>query len=401
MSNYAVRRDPGSADLHTKLHLAALGAVTLGVVLLAAAAFVLSYKGIHQIALRAGASPELAKLFPLIFDAMLVIAGAAALALRGASWWARFYAWAVLIVLLVAMAAGDALYATKTALPAQPVRAAVAIAPWMLLLAAFGLMLELLRHFRTTRAAVAALPAGVAIAGSRHGGAAAPPAGTGDAAARRAGSAPIALPAGDGTAAPPADAAAVARPAEAGDSTGTPAAVTWAGTPRAKGDSPGQAHATLVDLLLGPSTSRPPAVELPDNAGQRDDPVSYGAETGYVHPDSYRDEGEYSPHGDSGGPRVATATGPGDGEPPADATGPAEAITSGPAPQSGPAPESGGTGEQGQAEGTAQDEAAAQAEGTALAQDKAAAPDEPAEEVPGTEGPGLERMRSTPTRPEE
>ena len=89
MSNYSVDRGPYPAD---PLRLAALAAVIAGVVLLAAAAFVLSYAGIHQIALRAGVSPQLAKLYPVIFDAMLVVAGAAALALRGAGWWPRFYA---------------------------------------------------------------------------------------------------------------------------------------------------------------------------------------------------------------------------------------------------------------------------------------------------------------------
>jgi len=54
------------------------------VILLAAAAFVLSYAGIHAVALSAGVSPRLAKLYPLIFDAMLVVACAAVLALRGA-----------------------------------------------------------------------------------------------------------------------------------------------------------------------------------------------------------------------------------------------------------------------------------------------------------------------------
>ena len=120
MSNYAVGRSSRSADLYARLRLAALGTVTLGVVLLAAAAFVLSYEGIHQIALRAGVSPEVAKLYPLIFDAMLVIAGAAALALRGAGWWARFYAWASLLLMLVVPAAGNAVYATGITLPAQP-----------------------------------------------------------------------------------------------------------------------------------------------------------------------------------------------------------------------------------------------------------------------------------------
>ena len=156
MSNYPVGRHPRSADPHSTLRLAALTAVVAGVVLLAAAAFVLSYSGIHAVALHAGVSPGLAKLYPVIFDAMLVIAGAAAMALRGAGWWSRFYAWACLIALLAAVALGDAVHATGTVLPERASRAAVAITPWVLLLLAFGLLLTMLRHFRKARAAVAA-----------------------------------------------------------------------------------------------------------------------------------------------------------------------------------------------------------------------------------------------------
>ena len=87
---------------------------------------------------------------------MLVVAGAAAMALRGAGWWSRFYAWACLIGLLVAVAIGDAVHATGTVLPERATRAAVAITPWVLLLLAFGLLLTMLRHFRKARAAVAA-----------------------------------------------------------------------------------------------------------------------------------------------------------------------------------------------------------------------------------------------------
>src|SRR5215472_6980718 len=156
MSNYPVGRRPRSADPHSTLRLAALTAVVAGVVLLAAAAFVLSYPGIHSVALQAGVSPNLAKLYPVIFDAMLVVAGAAAMALRGAGWWSRFYAWACLIALLAAVAIGDAVHATGTALPERATRAAVAVTPWVLLLLAFGLLLTMLRHFRKSRAAVMA-----------------------------------------------------------------------------------------------------------------------------------------------------------------------------------------------------------------------------------------------------
>src|SRR6516162_8836358 len=148
MSNYSAGRGPRPADPYPRLRLAALTAVIAGVVLLAAAAFVLSYAGIHQIALRAGVSPELAKLYPVIFDAMLVVSGAAVLALRGASGWARAYAWSSLLLMLVAVAVGDALHTTNVSLPAQPTRVVVAITPWVLLLLAFGLWLTMLQHFR-------------------------------------------------------------------------------------------------------------------------------------------------------------------------------------------------------------------------------------------------------------
>ena len=252
MSNYAVGRSSRSADLHARLRLAALGTVTLGVVLLAAAAFVLSYEGIHQIALRAGVSPEVAKLYPLIFDAMLVIAGAAALALRGAGWWARFYAWVSLLLMLVALAIGNAVYATGTTLPAQPTKAAVAVTPWVLLLMAFGLLLEMLRYFRTTRSTAAK-----------------------------------------------ATAAGVASGSAVGDANGGPdAAVTLA---TASGGKVRELPRVDLDTLLGPRAGEPPPIEAPhdtgtdESAGHQADPVSYGEETGYVHPDSYLDEGEYSP----------------------------------------------------------------------------------------------------------
>jgi Protein of unknown function (DUF2637) len=264
MSNDPVGRRPRSADLQSTLRLVALAAVSLGVVLLAAAAFVLSYEGIHHIALRAGVSPGLAKLYPLIFDVMLVVAGAAALALRGAGWWARCYAWGSLLILLAAMAVGNAVYASGTALPAQPTKIAVAIIPWVLLLMAFGLLLEMLRHFRTARSRAATAA-----------GAAAP----GDAVA--------------GT--------VVGTDVHGGPPTAATQAAVSGGKAR-------ELPRVDLDTLLGPRAGEPPAIALlhgmgtGQNDGHQVDPVSYGEETGYVHPDSYLDEGEYSPHGDTGGP---------------------------------------------------------------------------------------------------
>src|SRR5690242_1372367 len=253
MSNDPVGRRPRSAGLHSTLRAAALAAVALGVMLLAAAAFVLSYQGIHHIALRAGVSPELAKLYPLIFDVMLVVAGAAALALRGASLWARCYAWGSLLILLAAMAVGNAVYATGTTLPAQPTKVAVAVIPWVLLLMAFGLLLELLRHFRSARPSAA-----MATPGATSSGAAA--AGT--------------VVGADGNGAPQA--------------AGTQAA--------ASGGEASELPRVDLDTLLGPRDGEPPAIAILHGIGT-------GQNDGHhVDPDSYLAEGEYSPHGDTGGP---------------------------------------------------------------------------------------------------
>jgi hypothetical protein len=422
------------------LRLAALAAVIAGVVLLAAAAFVLSYEGIHQIALQAGVSPGLAKLYPLIFDAMLVIAAAAALALRGAGWWARCYAWGSLLILLAAVAVGDALHATGTTLPAQPTKAAVAVTPWVLLLMAFGLLLEMLRHFRTTRSAAAkATLAGV--------------------------------------------------PASAGpgaDVNGGPQTAAGHG---ASGSKVRDLPRVDLDTLLGPRAGEPPPVEVPrgtgagENAGHQADPVSYGEETGYVHPDSYLDEGEYSPHGDTGGPgspagpagdpaaggadlatagataaetaatsteTQATAPGPSATSTETQATAPGPSATAAEAPGTaaeapgtaaeapGTAAEAPGTtaeapgttaeapGTTAEAPGTTAEEARATStappagvaapgaeNGQAAGGDRAAAEaptgtaeagqggDGSAQKAAGAEGPALERIRSTPTRPEE
>jgi hypothetical protein len=200
MSDYPVVRGSRSGDPHPRLRLAALTAVITGVLLVAAAAFVLSYAGIHQIALLAGVSPTLARLYPVMFDAMLVIACAATLALRSAGWPTRLYVWLSLLVLLGAVAAGDALYAMAISLPVQPTQAVVAIIPWVLLLMGFVMWLLMLRYWRQVRAAAAnaatgagggaAAAATVSWAGGRGGTGPARGGGTGAAAAPMRAAAP-------------------------------------------------------------------------------------------------------------------------------------------------------------------------------------------------------------------
>ncbi len=66
------------------LRVLGLVAVSVGVAALAGAAFVLSYSGLHAVALQAGISARLAKGYPLILDVLLVVILAAILWLRSA-----------------------------------------------------------------------------------------------------------------------------------------------------------------------------------------------------------------------------------------------------------------------------------------------------------------------------
>jgi uncharacterized protein DUF2637 len=135
------------------LRIVALVAVGVGLAALAGAAFVLSYAGIHTVALQAGVSHRLAKGYPLILDVLLVVIVAAVLALRSAGWPSRLLAWASLLALLAAAAGADALHAAGKRLPAHPAAVTAAILPWALVLIAFVLLLAMLRHARLRRQA--------------------------------------------------------------------------------------------------------------------------------------------------------------------------------------------------------------------------------------------------------
>jgi hypothetical protein len=151
-------------------------AVVTGVVALAAAAFVLSYAGVHQIALSSGVPATLARLYPAIFDAVLVVACAAALTLREARWWSRCYAWLSVVALVALIGAADASHAMGVRLPHRIAAGTVAALPWALVMLGFSLWLSMLRYSRgsRTQAAVAkpadsgrAASAGIAITGAR------------------------------------------------------------------------------------------------------------------------------------------------------------------------------------------------------------------------------------------
>lgn len=131
-------------------------AVVLLVLALAAATFVLSYAGVHAIVRQAGVSVQPARLYPGVFDAVLVIACVAALMLRDARWWTRLYAWLVIIAVVAVVGAADAVHAMNVALPHRTTEGVVAAAPWVLALLGFSLMLTMFRHSRAQHAGGAA-----------------------------------------------------------------------------------------------------------------------------------------------------------------------------------------------------------------------------------------------------
>ncbi|MGH3277885.1 MAG: DUF2637 domain-containing protein, partial [Trebonia sp.] len=120
--------------------------VALVVIAVAGATFVFSYPGVHAIALLGGVSAQLARYYPGLFDAVLVIACVSAVVLRDGRWWARLWAWLVIIIVLGAIGAADVLHAMGYALRHRPTQGIVAAAPVVAVLLAFSLLLTLLRQ---------------------------------------------------------------------------------------------------------------------------------------------------------------------------------------------------------------------------------------------------------------
>ncbi len=152
MSDFSGMRRFRAMDYGNGFQLTAVVIVISGVALLAVAAFLVSYAGTRAIAITAGVSPSLAGLYPLIIDAVLVVACVAALALRGAEWWMQTYAWLSVMFMLAVVALVGAVHAAGVSLPHRPTAAVVAVLPWVLFLVGFGLWLSILRHLRTARA---------------------------------------------------------------------------------------------------------------------------------------------------------------------------------------------------------------------------------------------------------
>jgi hypothetical protein len=130
------------------LQVAGLTTFSVGLAGVAAATCLLSYAGIHAIAQQGGIQAHYAKGYPLLLDALLAIALAAVLALRGAGLPSRVLSWLTLLVLLVAVAGAEALHATGRRLPRDAAAITVTVLPWLVVLATFVLLLAMLRHAR-------------------------------------------------------------------------------------------------------------------------------------------------------------------------------------------------------------------------------------------------------------
>ena len=131
-------------------------AVVIGLAAVAAAAFALSYAAVRDIALAADVPAALARLYPALFDAVFVLACAAALTLREARWWARAYAWLSVLVTGALIAAAAAYHAMGLHLPHKTAAGIVAALPLALVVLGFSLWLSMLRHGRAGGSAAAA-----------------------------------------------------------------------------------------------------------------------------------------------------------------------------------------------------------------------------------------------------
>lgn len=145
--------EPAYGGVPARRGRGALWIAGLGLLLLIAAAFVLSYDGLYATALAGGVRPSLAFLYPMIFDGFLVVAFAAALVLRPAGLRTTWYPWTLIVVLLLAAAGANVLHALgrESLLPPDSTKVIVAAVPPAAVGLAFPLWLVMFIHVRGGR----------------------------------------------------------------------------------------------------------------------------------------------------------------------------------------------------------------------------------------------------------
>lgn len=127
----------------------AVFAAEAGTILLATAAFVLSFTALQDLAVRSGIDRDLAWLWPLIVDGIIVVATISVFALAGTR--VVWYPWLLLILGAGLSVAANAVHALVTADPTVPgvLASSVASVPPLVLVASTHLTAILLRHSRT------------------------------------------------------------------------------------------------------------------------------------------------------------------------------------------------------------------------------------------------------------
>ena len=125
------------------LRLTAIIAGGLCVLAIAAGVIAFSYSDVRDLALTAGVTPRLGRFYPLLFDAVLIVACAAAVTVRGVL---RGFAWLAVLVIIGALAAADTVHAMSITVPMRPLEATIAIAPWVVLLTGLTLLDAMMRR---------------------------------------------------------------------------------------------------------------------------------------------------------------------------------------------------------------------------------------------------------------
>jgi uncharacterized protein DUF2637 len=122
----------------------------LGVALLAAAAFAVTYADLRALALAGGAARRWAPAYPVMIDALITVTVPALLVARRTRWWSRALRWLLLAVLLVGAASASVQRAVEgyAPLPDTPLKAGVAVAPYVTLALAIWLWLAMFKQLR-------------------------------------------------------------------------------------------------------------------------------------------------------------------------------------------------------------------------------------------------------------
>ncbi|WP_026341605.1 DUF2637 domain-containing protein [Actinomadura atramentaria] len=122
----------------------------LAVLVLAGAAFLLTYEPLRVLARTGGVEARWAPAYPVMADTLLLVALLALLVARRARWYSRLLRWLLLVVLLAgggALAVQHAVWGYGS-LPADRVKAGVAVAPHVMLVIAVWLWLTMIKHVR-------------------------------------------------------------------------------------------------------------------------------------------------------------------------------------------------------------------------------------------------------------